>query len=59
LQQAQDWRKQLGDFEDPNAAHVLDVEIGCERLRLHGVTSSEEAIARIEGDCAGRAPPVG
>jgi hypothetical protein len=56
LQQAQDWRDELGDFGDPNAAHVLDVEIGCERLRLHGVTSSEEAIAQIEERLLGKSP---
>ena len=56
LQQAQDWRKDLYDFGDPNAAHVLDVEIGCDRLRLHGVTSSEEAIAQIEERLRGKSP---
>jgi rRNA processing protein Krr1/Pno1 len=56
LRQAQDWQKQLGDFENPNAARVLNVEIGCERLRLNGVASSEEAIARIEQRLRGKSP---
>ena len=32
---------------NPNAARVLHVEVGCERRRLNGITSSEDAIARI------------
>lgn len=56
LQQAQDWREELCDFANPNAARVLDVEVGCERLRLNGITSSEDAIARIEQRLRGKSP---
>jgi hypothetical protein len=56
LQQAQDWREDLYDFNIPNAARAFDVEIGCDRLRLHGVTSSEEAIAKIEERLRGKGP---
>jgi hypothetical protein len=56
LQQAQDWRGELRDFANPNAARVLDVEVGCERLRLNGITSSEDAIARIEQRLRGKSP---
>ena len=56
LQQAQEWQEELSDLGNPNAARVLDVQIGCERLRLNGVTSSEEAIARIEQRLRGKSP---
>ena len=56
LQQAQDWRDELRDFANPDAARVLDVEVGCERLRLNGITSSEDAIARIEQRLRGKSP---
>ena len=56
LQQAQDWREGLCDFANPNAARVLDVEVGCERLRLNEITSSEDAIARIEQRLRGKSP---
>jgi hypothetical protein len=41
---------------NPNAARVLDVEVGCERRRLNGITSSEDAIARIEQRLRGESP---
>jgi len=56
LRQAQEWQEELSDLGNPNAARVLDVQIGCERLRLNGVTSSEEAIARIEQRLRGKSP---
>jgi len=56
LQQAQDWREGLCDFANPNASCVLHVEVRCERLRLNGITSSEDAIARIEQRPRGKSP---
>jgi hypothetical protein len=54
LQEARGCRDFISDLPRPTATRVMDVEVGRERVRIAGVTSSEQIIARIEEHLHGK-----
>jgi hypothetical protein len=46
--------RRVFDVADGTEPHVLDVQVGRERMRLFGITSNEQAIAQIEERLRGK-----